>query len=69
MQSIMINISLGKLDYFYYQMQTFFLFQLCDNPDDEDSVFQKLLKTCPNALEVSLALTASVLKHGWDEKV
>jgi len=25
--------------------------QFCDNPDDEDSVFQKLLKACPNALE------------------
>ena len=30
----------------------FLLFQFCDNPDDEDSVFQKLLKACPNALEV-----------------
>ena len=26
--------------------------QFCANPNDEDSVFQKLLKTCPKALEV-----------------
>ena len=33
-------------------IQGFVLFQLCENPDDEDSVFQKMLKASPNALEV-----------------